>query len=106
MNRLKSLILTISLLIAPMLYAAGEVLKVGVTSFAPPFVMQGANQKLFGFDIAMMDSLCKKMNRSCQYQVLPFDELLQAVADKQVDVAISAISITMGRAKLVDFSLP
>lgn len=100
------LLMTVFILIAQPIQAAGEPLKVGVTSFAPPFVMQGANQKLFGFDIAMMDSLCQRINRSCQYQVIPFDELIAAVASKRVDVGISAISITLDRAQQVDFSLP
>jgi polar amino acid transport system substrate-binding protein len=95
------------------LFAADEpvlplfpVLNVGTESFNPPFVMQGSKNEIYGFDIDMMNSLCKTMQRTCKYHVLRFDELLTAVAKGEVDMAISSITITPERAKIVSFSLP
>lgn len=82
------------------------VLNVGTESFNPPFVMQGSKNEIFGFDIDMMNSLCKAMQKTCKYHVMRFDELLNAVATGQVDMAISSITITPERAKIVNFSLP
>ncbi|KTD40873.1 transporter substrate-binding domain-containing protein [Legionella parisiensis] len=88
------------------LFAQGETLNVGVESFDPPFVMQGNHSQLFGFDVDMMNSLCKIMNRTCTFQVMRFNQLLDAVVNQKIDVAVSSITITGERAKIVNFSLP
>lgn len=36
--------------------------------FNPPFIMQGANKQLFGFDIEMMEDICRIIQRECQYR--------------------------------------
>jgi polar amino acid transport system substrate-binding protein len=82
------------------------ILNVGTERFNPPFVMQGSKEEIFGFDIDMMNTLCKLIQRTCRYQVMRFDELLDAVSKGQVDVAISSITITSERSKIVNFSLP
>ena len=81
-------------------------LVIGVDSFVPPFVMQGGNGELYGYDISMMNSLCKILNRPCKFQPIKFIELLPAVMNNQVDMAVSSITITPERAKLMSFSLP
>lgn len=86
--------------------ADGPPLLVAVESFEPPFVMETSNDQFYGFDIAMMEYICQKLNRTCQYQVMPFDQLLTAVANRQAEVAVSAITITPERATVVNFSLP
>lgn len=88
------------------LFAQGETLDVGIESFDPPFVMQGSQREAYGFDVDMMNSLCKIMNRTCAFHVMRFDKLIDAVANKQLDVAVSSITITSDRAKTVNFSLP
>ncbi len=80
-------------------------LRIAVVQYTSPFVMQGNNQ-LYGFDIAMMTYICPIIQRVCQYQVMEFSELLPAVAANKVDVAISGITITPSRAKIVNFSVP
>lgn len=87
-------------------YAAEKTLIIGVDGFTPPFVMQGGRGELSGFDISMMESLCKIMQRTCQFKPMKFEELLPAVASNQIDMAMSSITITLDRAKTVNFSLP
>ncbi|MDI9818168.1 MULTISPECIES: transporter substrate-binding domain-containing protein [unclassified Legionella] len=87
-------------------HAQGEPLRVAVDSFMPPFVMEGANRQLFGFDISMMEHICRTLQRNCIFNPMPFKELLRAVELKTVDVAVSAITITSERATRVNFSLP
>lgn len=82
------------------------VLNIGTESFNPPFVMQGSKKEIYGFDIDMMNSLCRIMQRTCQYHIMRFDQLLDAVATQKIDMAISSITITPERAKIVNFSLP
>ncbi|STY28444.1 arginine ABC transporter substrate-binding protein [Legionella wadsworthii] len=88
------------------LFAEGEPLNVGIESFDPPFVMQGAHHQAYGFDVDMMNSLCRIMNRTCSFHVMRFEQLIDAVINKKIDVAVSSITITSERAKLVNFSLP
>lgn len=100
-------ILIASLCFTSTLFAAEfPILRVGTESFNPPFVMQGAHNAVFGFDIDLMNALCKKIQRTCQYRIMRFDQLIEAVEKKEIDVAISSITITPDRAKFVNFSLP
>src|SRR5580704_8359149 len=87
-------------------YAENKPLNIAIERFIPPYVMQGANNHSYGFDIEMMHSLCKIMKRSCQFQAMEFDALIPAVVDKKADLAVSFITITSERAKLVNFSTP
>lgn len=79
---------------------------IGVDGFTPPFVMQGGNGELYGYDISMINSLCAIIHRSCQFQVMKFIELLPAIMDNQIDLAVSSITITSERSKQIKFSLP
>jgi polar amino acid transport system substrate-binding protein len=105
MNFICRILIVLFILISP-LRAAGPPLNVGIESFSPPFVMQGANKEIYGFDIDMMNYVCETINRTCQYRVMKFDELLTAVANKQIDVATSSITITSERSQIVDFTIP
>lgn len=100
------LILALLLCYSSLLDAESEPLNVGIESFSPPFVMQGAHREIFGFDIDMMNALCKQIHRTCSFHVMRFDQLLAAVANKQIDAAVSSITITPARSKIVNFSLP
>lgn len=105
MKFIKGLLLTLLLSISN-LHAQNEPLTIGTTNFNPPFVMRTANNELFGFDIDMMAELCKSMKRKCIYQILRFEELLPAVVDKKIDLALGSITITAERSNIVAFSLP
>jgi polar amino acid transport system substrate-binding protein len=100
------LILIIFISFTSALFAQNEPLNVGIENFDPPFIVQGSNHEIYGFDIEMMNNLCKIMHRTCTYQVMPFEQLLAAVANKKIDAAIGSISITTERKKIVMFSLP
>lgn len=83
-----------------------KVFVIGVDSFVPPFVMQGGNGELYGYDVSMMNSLCKIMHLSCRFQLIKWVDLLPAVMNNEVDLAVSSITITPERAKQMNFSLP
>ncbi len=88
------------------LYAQGKTLKVGVSLYDPPFVLLGANNQFFGFDIVLMQHICKAIKYSCKFVPMPFNELLKAAETGQVDLAVSSIIITPEREKRVQFSFP
>jgi len=104
MNFLPNLLIALIFFSSPLF--ALEPLNVGVESFDPPFVIQQGSNAVFGFDIDMMNSLCKKIDRTCRFKIMKFDDLIPAVANKTVDVAVSSITITSDRSKLVNFSAP
>lgn len=106
MKFIRCIWITLVLLSSKLFAADLPVLNVGTESFNPPFVMQGSKKEIYGFDIDMMNSLCKIMQRTCRFHIMRFDELLDAVARKEIDMAISSITITPERAKAVNFSIP
>ncbi|WP_040916294.1 transporter substrate-binding domain-containing protein, partial [Legionella tunisiensis] len=65
------LVLSLIIGITSPLHAQGEPLRIAVDTFAPPFVMESAHNQLYGFDIAMMQSLCRIMQRTCQFVPVP-----------------------------------
>ena len=94
----------LSLIIVPS-YAKDQPLRVAVNPYSSPFVMRG-NHQIYGFDIAMMDKLCEIINRDCQYVMMNFDQIIPSIMNKNVDLGISDITITLERAKLVNFTMP
>ncbi|EHL31287.1 transporter substrate-binding domain-containing protein [Legionella drancourtii] len=106
MNFIRRVLLASICLTSTVFAADLPVLNIGTESFNPPFVMQGSKKEIYGFDIDMMNTLCKIMQRTCQYHIMRFDTLIDAVARKEIDMAISSITITPERAKIVNFSLP
>lgn len=81
-------------------------LTIGVTEFYPPFVMQTANDQLFGFDISLAQRLCKILHVNCKYKPMAFEKLLPSVLLGEVDMAMSALTITHARMEMMHFSLP
>lgn len=104
--KILGLILSLVIGVISPLHSQGEPLKIAVDTFAPPFVMESANQQLYGFDIAMMESICHILQRTCQFEPVPFEEIFNAVETRKADVGVSAIIITAERASRVNFSLP
>lgn len=98
--------ITLITLISPLHAADTKPLIIGVDMFSPPFVMQGGKKEFYGFDISMMMSLCKLMERTCQFEQFKWVDLLPAVSTNKVDLAVSSISITADRARNMNFSLP
>ena len=78
-----------------------------VVRVLPPFVMQGDNGQLQGFSIDLWNGITQHLNLQTNYQVGgTVDDLINQVATRKADVAISAISITAARDVLIDFSQP
>ncbi len=86
--------------------AGTPVLKVGV-KYAPPFVMQGERGGWQGLAIELWETLALCLGTRHVYsEFATIEELIAAVAQGHIDVAVGAISITSARAQRVDFSQP
>lgn len=79
---------------------------VGVNQFYPPFVMKSANNRVYGFDISIMKILCSSVNATCTFKNMPFYQLLPAIAENDIDMAISSLVITKKRLEAFHFTAP
>ncbi len=76
------------------------------TYLASPIVIQKANE-LSGFSIELWREIASKLALEYHFkQYSNLDQLLQATAKDQVDLAIGAIAITSAQAKILNFSYP
>ena len=73
-----------------------------------PFFMHDAQGYLFGLDVELAFDIARKLGVDLAFnrRARTFDELVDIVADRQADMAISDLSITVRRALEVDFSDP
>ncbi len=109
---MKRKLISIVLLIAVMLIVSNcsnnskENLILGTAATLPPFTHLGgeSGNEPIGFDIELAKIIAKDMGRELEIQVIPFQELLTAVENGEIDMAISYIGITEERKNIVDFS--
>jgi len=73
----------------------------------PPFAMQNPNGEWTGFSIELIQEISERQNLNIQWQdQTVFADMLNAVANNAVDMAVANISVTADREKLMDFSQP
>lgn len=80
---------------------------IGTIAYSPPFeTVADKNGNFFGFDIDIMNEVCRRLHTTCKYKALPFEGLFQEIQSAQIDLAIAAIAITPERLTLFAFSIP
>lgn len=82
------------------------VLKFATEATYPPFEYFTPEGKIQGFDIDVMNTVCKKIGATCTITHQPFDSLIPSLKLGKFDAIIAAIAITAKRAKQVDFTNP
>ncbi len=85
---------------------AQDKLTIGTNPAYPPFEYKGDGNDLMGFDIDLMDAVCKEMNKECVYSEQEFDALIPNLRLRRYDAVISGMDITEERAKQLAFSEP
>lgn len=83
----------------PVLHAE---IKIGISYYNPPFVF---NTKQ-GLDIDLMNEICQKTLGQCTFVQLKYADLFSALRNKQIDLAIGALSITDEKLHEFYFSMP
>ncbi len=73
-------------------------------SYAPFENVNTTTNKIEGFDIELMDQICKELNLTPEYTNQLFDGIILAVQTKKFDCSISAFTINAERQKSIDFS--
>lgn len=66
----------------------GRVLTVATEAAYPPFRYMDKDRHLVGFEIDLAKEIGRRMGAEIEIRDMPFDRLLDAVAGKQVDMAI------------------
>jgi len=102
------IILCLSLFLASLVLHAKEPepLRIAISSFASPYIMQGSNQQFYGFDISMITFVCKSLQRPCIYQPMTLKQIYPAIINKQADLGVSTIVITVDKMHDVEISMP
>lgn len=77
---------------------------VGVSADYPPFAYVAPDFSLQGYDIALAQEIGRRLALSVEFNNMAFDGLLPALQLRQVDMVVSAMSITPERQGVVDFS--
>ena len=81
------------------------ILTVGVNAEFFPFE-DYEDEELKGFDSELMNRIGEKIGYEIKFVNMPFDKLIPAVNNGEIECAISAITVTEEREKVVDFTTP
>lgn len=81
-------------------------LRIGVEGAYPPFSEIGADGKLKGFEIELLQAYCAEMKTQCTLVQQEFDGLIPALQSRKVDAIFASVSITDERRKVIAFSKP
>jgi ABC-type amino acid transport substrate-binding protein len=80
---------------------------IGTDATFPPFEMLNSDKRqITGFDIDLMNAIAAKARLEVTFAPMGYDQLLNEIAQCQVDGAISAISISDDLKQQMDFSEP
>ncbi|ASQ44674.1 transporter substrate-binding domain-containing protein [Legionella clemsonensis] len=102
---MRGFILIIALLFFPAVNA--KTIIIGALIYDPPFEIPADKKAhFFGFDIDLMNEICKRIHAECEFKGLTFEQLLKQLLEEKIDLAVGSITITPEREELFLFSLP
>ncbi|MGE5704681.1 MAG: transporter substrate-binding domain-containing protein [Clostridia bacterium] len=82
-----------------------QTVTIATTNDGPPFAGK-ENGKLVGYEIDLLEAIAQKADLKIEWKEMKFDGIIPALQAKQVDGAISAITIRDDRKQVVDFTDP
>lgn len=85
---------------------AAKTIRVGAETTFPPFEFADEKGNYAGFDLDLIHAVAKEIGAEVEFKSMGFDALIPALNSKQIDVIISAMSITDERKQAVLFSDP
>lgn len=113
MKRFLSIILSITMLLSMGTVVFGGdgdepmqkvTIKVGTSADFKPFEYYDENGELVGFDIDLMNAVGEKIGYDIAFVPMSFDKLIPAVVGGEIDCAISCITVTEERERVIDYS--
>jgi polar amino acid transport system substrate-binding protein len=95
-------------LVAALFLGAGKAsaeLKFGIAAEPyPPFEYKSSSGEWIGWEIDLMNDVCKQLKEKCEIVEVAWDGIIPALTSKQIDVIWSSMSITAERQKVIDFT--
>lgn len=80
-------------------------LRVGVSLFEP-WAIKNKNQNLDGFEIQIAKQLAKDLGVTPEFKIVDWEDLLNKLEARELDIIIAGMAITPERALRVNFSIP
>lgn len=84
-----------------------QTLIIGTTANYPPFAsMAGKKNNFVGFEIDLMEEICKRIHVHCEYRPVVVSQLPKQLLTDKIDLAVAAIIIPSQKMHSFIFSLP
>ena len=99
-------VLLLTLVSASPTLADDPVLRIGTEGAYPPFNFVDDKGELAGFDVDIAKALCKEMQRTCTFVVMPWAEIIEGLEQNKYDLMVSSMAYTEERAKRIAYSDP
>jgi len=85
---------------------ADDLIRIGTYRHYPPWTISDESGKITGFEIDLINDLCRRMGATCQITTVDWERVYDELAAGTYDAYIGCMTITAERAKRVDFSQP
>lgn len=85
---------------------AADPLRVAVVGNAAPMSYVGDNGQLTGFNVELARALCETLERRCEFKLHQLNEVVDVVAQDQVDFAVVSLLVTPERRSRLLFTQP
>ncbi|MFC3875108.1 basic amino acid ABC transporter substrate-binding protein [Neisseria musculi] len=85
---------------------AAKVYHVATNAEFAPFEFMNASNQISGFDIDLLNAMSQAGNFKVEYRHQPWDSIFPALTNGDVDILVSAITITDERKQTMDFTNP
>jgi polar amino acid transport system substrate-binding protein len=97
-----------ALLIAAALPICGQKsgIKVGIALFPPNVTQTEGSGDYTGFDIELWEEIRRILKTDSEFELFPFERLLEAIREGEVDVGMAGITMRGDREATMDFSYP
>lgn len=83
---------------------APKVLIIGTDATFQPMEYTASGGALIGYDIDLGNRIADELKTKVEYKNIPWDDLFKALDNKQIDMIMSAVTITDERKRTYDFS--
>ncbi len=100
------LVCVIGIILCSVLSAAADPIKVAINPDTKPFKYLDENGEFAGIDAEVINIVARSQDLEIELVPMEFSEIIDAVASCEVDAAISALTLTENRSKLVSFTDP
>jgi len=110
MTMIRRCVLPMAAILAVLTLAAGNLradqIRVATEGTYRPFSYMTAGGELTGFDVELVQAICKAAGLDCVMVTMDNDAVMPALKDKKVDVLATGMSVTEKRKKVVAFTNP